>query len=273
MFPPATSIVLAAVYQENVALPDAVKIIRAVLEKLKLPVRYEEYRVREQGQARASGETSLIIHGRSGVKPQIYVDEKLLEGSGEDDAVGISRQETMHNDRQASRLREEPDVQQSSETAEMTELVSLFERQFGQDARDRVNAQIQKVASVRKLSWDEATIEVWEAARQRLAASPSTDESVAPGPSAGRATGSSAPAAVQRETGRTTGQPNLTAEARALKARFDEIRQKALRSGLQWPAHISDAGFQRMAADRQTAESTLEKIQENLRRQHDARRE
>ncbi|KAK0300011.1 hypothetical protein LTR82_018337, partial [Friedmanniomyces endolithicus] len=81
-YPPATSIVLAAVYEQSVALPDAVNVIRAVLERLGLPVRYEEHRVREQGQARASGETSLVIHGRSGAKPGIYVNDQLLQAHG-----------------------------------------------------------------------------------------------------------------------------------------------------------------------------------------------
>lgn len=42
-----------------------------------------------------------------------------------------------------------------------------------------------------------------------------------------------------------------------------------LSNGLQWPAHVADVGFERMAAYRQTSEATLERIGSCLWRQAD----
>ena len=78
LFPPATSIVLAAMYQRNVALPDMVETIRRVLVRLGLRVIYREYRVREQGQARSYGETSFIMQRQEGQEPRVFVNNELL---------------------------------------------------------------------------------------------------------------------------------------------------------------------------------------------------
>ncbi|KAF2214333.1 hypothetical protein CERZMDRAFT_83049 [Cercospora zeae-maydis SCOH1-5] len=78
LFPSATAVVLAAVYENEIALPDAVEFIRRVLERLDLPIRYQKYRVRRQGEARVSGETSFVLHGRRGMRPGLYVNGTQL---------------------------------------------------------------------------------------------------------------------------------------------------------------------------------------------------
>ncbi|GIZ37909.1 hypothetical protein CKM354_000133800 [Cercospora kikuchii] len=75
LFPDATGIVLAAVHENEVALSDTVRVIKAVFERLGVPVRFGTYRVRGQGEMRARGETSIFIHGRSGMTPQTYVND------------------------------------------------------------------------------------------------------------------------------------------------------------------------------------------------------
>ena len=78
LFPRSTSIVLAAVYQGAVALPDSVGTIRRLLNGLGLRVVYREYRVREFGQARAEGETTFIMaYRQAGQVPEVYVNDVL----------------------------------------------------------------------------------------------------------------------------------------------------------------------------------------------------
>lgn len=78
LFPPASGIILAAVYEGMVALPEARAVIQAVLDRLGVSIQYEEYHVRKQDQARARGETSFIIHGGNGAKPQMYINDSRL---------------------------------------------------------------------------------------------------------------------------------------------------------------------------------------------------
>ncbi|CAK1354037.1 hypothetical protein CB0940_02046 [Cercospora beticola] len=73
------SVVLAAIYNGSVALPDQVNVVKKVLDRLQLPFKYKEYRVREATEDRPTGETSLIIHCAPGQKPQMYVNEILWE--------------------------------------------------------------------------------------------------------------------------------------------------------------------------------------------------
>lgn len=79
VFPPATSVVLAAVYQGNVALPDAVDLIKRVLNRLEIPIMYKEYRVRERRQLRMSGETSIVLRGQSGCDPEVYINNQRVD--------------------------------------------------------------------------------------------------------------------------------------------------------------------------------------------------
>lgn len=76
-----TSIILAAVYDGTVALPEQINITRAVLVRLGLPITSRQYRVREQGENRTAGETSMIIHGRDSREPHTYVNDQLMSGS------------------------------------------------------------------------------------------------------------------------------------------------------------------------------------------------
>jgi len=73
-----TSIVLAAVYGGAVALPNQLNTVRGVLTTMGLPIILRQYSVREQGNSRARGETSMIVHGRAGIVPSIYVNDKPL---------------------------------------------------------------------------------------------------------------------------------------------------------------------------------------------------
>ncbi|KAI5366169.1 hypothetical protein Slin15195_G076920 [Septoria linicola] len=78
IFQASNSIVLAANYQGTTALPDAISVIKAILERLKLPIRYVEYPVLTVGDPRSPGETSIMIRGQQGQQPQIYINDKLL---------------------------------------------------------------------------------------------------------------------------------------------------------------------------------------------------
>ncbi|CAK1366609.1 hypothetical protein CB0940_09031 [Cercospora beticola] len=73
-----TSIVLTAVYGGNIALPNQINTIRLVLDRLGLPIVFQQYRVHEIGEHRREGETSIIVHGRHGRDPRIYVNDRLF---------------------------------------------------------------------------------------------------------------------------------------------------------------------------------------------------
>ena len=70
MFTPGSSIALAAVHKGSVALLGAVNAMSAGLENLG----------RDQDQAWASGKTSPILRGQSGIEPQTYIDDKAFVG-------------------------------------------------------------------------------------------------------------------------------------------------------------------------------------------------
>lgn len=260
LFPPAAGVVIAAVYRERLALRDAVTTMRKILEKLGLSVRYEEYRVREQGEARPTGQYSLIIHGRSGLKPQVYFDDKLLTDEG------------AELDRQLSRPDEETTDAQGQEASAIRWLQSVYEPRYGEHALSQVKIQIRHFMDSRDLSRGEAITQLVKSVRaQQAAASSSASGSAAPGPSVGRTSGSSASATVQRDSGSATEQPGLSDRGRAIKARFHQMEEKALGHGLQWPAKITDSGFEQLAEDEEKLKATLAQIQEHLRRQGNAR--
>ncbi|KAF2216663.1 hypothetical protein CERZMDRAFT_92737 [Cercospora zeae-maydis SCOH1-5] len=60
-----------------------INITRAVLARLGLPITSRQYRVREQGENRTAGETSLIIHGRDSEDPHIYINDELMAQESE----------------------------------------------------------------------------------------------------------------------------------------------------------------------------------------------
>ncbi|KIX03846.1 uncharacterized protein Z518_07399 [Rhinocladiella mackenziei CBS 650.93] len=75
-FPEGRSCIVAAVYQNAVALPEAVQTITAVLNRLGLPIKITYYNVLESGTARFPGQTSIVIDANAGGWPKMYVNNQ-----------------------------------------------------------------------------------------------------------------------------------------------------------------------------------------------------
>lgn len=91
IFEDSNSIVLAATFQGGTALPDAISVVDAVLQRLKLQVQHVTYPVLSAGEPRSPGQTSMIIRGRKDQQPLVYVNDTLLGSKQAEGSAKASR--------------------------------------------------------------------------------------------------------------------------------------------------------------------------------------
>ncbi|KAL2431444.1 hypothetical protein ABEF95_009027 [Exophiala dermatitidis] len=78
-FPQGRSCIVAAVYQNAVALPDAIRTITAVLDRLGLPIKIIYYNVLNAGVARLPGQTSVVIDATAEGWPKMFVNNQEIQ--------------------------------------------------------------------------------------------------------------------------------------------------------------------------------------------------
>ncbi|KAK1021372.1 hypothetical protein LTS16_026556 [Friedmanniomyces endolithicus] len=82
LFPAAQSLVLAAVYDGQYALPDQIGLLARLLRRLQLRSQVLRYPVLPEGADRRIGETSIVIQGVQGSAPDVHVNSRLIRLSG-----------------------------------------------------------------------------------------------------------------------------------------------------------------------------------------------